>query len=310
MWVSAQSLWAVAYPCQGSFDSSVHISEEASNAATAVPWAIVGAISVAGVLGWAINVSLAFCMGTDLQTILDNPIGQPMATIFFNSFGQKGTLAIWAIVVIVQYMMGSSMLLAASRQSFAFSRDGALPFSKYLYVMNSYTKTPVNTVWFTAFFSVLLGLLAFAGSTAINAVFSISVIALYVAYSIPIISRFAFKNDFKPGPFSLGIFVSNQKRVIEAISYSTFFSELTLCSHLCALDGFHGNRIHVPYDPADRRTGYELQRCRARRCAHPVPGMVLLSGIRWRALVHGSDIEYRERKGRRWAVCLRSFWRW
>jgi hypothetical protein len=37
---------------QGSFDSSVHISEEASNAAVAVPWAIVGAISIAGLLGW------------------------------------------------------------------------------------------------------------------------------------------------------------------------------------------------------------------------------------------------------------------
>lgn len=36
----------------GSFDSAVHISEEASNAATAVPWAIVGAIFVSGVLGW------------------------------------------------------------------------------------------------------------------------------------------------------------------------------------------------------------------------------------------------------------------
>lgn len=36
----------------GSFDSSVHISEEASNAATAVPWAIVNAIGIAGVLGW------------------------------------------------------------------------------------------------------------------------------------------------------------------------------------------------------------------------------------------------------------------
>ena len=42
------SLTAVA----GSFDSSVHISEEASNAAVAVPWAIVGAIGIAGVLGW------------------------------------------------------------------------------------------------------------------------------------------------------------------------------------------------------------------------------------------------------------------
>ena len=30
----------------------MHISEEASNAATAVPWGIVGAIAISGVLGW------------------------------------------------------------------------------------------------------------------------------------------------------------------------------------------------------------------------------------------------------------------
>lgn len=42
----------------GSFDSSVHISEEASNAATAVPWAIVLAIAVGGVLGWGMFVPL------------------------------------------------------------------------------------------------------------------------------------------------------------------------------------------------------------------------------------------------------------
>ena len=56
----------------------------------------------------AINMALAFCMGTDLDAILNNPIGQPMATIFFNSFGQRGTLAIWAFVVIVQFFMGTS----------------------------------------------------------------------------------------------------------------------------------------------------------------------------------------------------------
>ncbi|OCB87964.1 amino acid transporter [Sanghuangporus baumii] len=194
-------LWTIC-----SFDSAVHISEEASNAAIAVPWAIVGAIFVAGVLGWAINVSLSFCMGTDLDSIFNNPIGQPMATIFFNSFGQKGTLAIWAFVVIVQFFMGTSMLLASSRQVFAFSRDGALPFSRYLYRMNSYTRTPVNTVWFSAICAVLLGLLVFAGDQAINAVFSISVTASYIAYAVPIVARFAFNNEFKPGPFNLGWF--------------------------------------------------------------------------------------------------------
>lgn len=47
------------YTPAGSYDSSVHISEEASNAATVVPWAIVWAISIAGILGFGMS-SLAF----------------------------------------------------------------------------------------------------------------------------------------------------------------------------------------------------------------------------------------------------------
>lgn len=48
-------------------------------------------------------MALAFCMGPDIQSLIDS--NQPMAQIFFNSFGQKPTLAIWAIVVIVQYVL-------------------------------------------------------------------------------------------------------------------------------------------------------------------------------------------------------------
>lgn len=84
----------------------------------------------------------------------------------------------------------------------------ALPFSNYLYRMNTYTKTPVNTVWFCALLSLALGLLAFAGPQAINAVFAISVTGLYIAYAIPIVARFTGDNEFKPGPFTLGVFVS------------------------------------------------------------------------------------------------------
>ena len=53
----------------------------------------------------AINIVLAFCMGNDIQALLDSDIGQPMAQMFYQSFGQKGTLAIWSIVVIVQLVI-------------------------------------------------------------------------------------------------------------------------------------------------------------------------------------------------------------
>lgn len=98
-------LWSI-----GAFDSSVHISEEATNASVAVPWAMMGACGIAGILGWGINVALTFCMGSDIQGIMSNPIGQPMATIFFNSFGQRGTLAVWSIVVFMQFLMGADMV--------------------------------------------------------------------------------------------------------------------------------------------------------------------------------------------------------
>jgi amino acid transporter len=73
--------------------------------------------------------------------------------------------------------------------------------------MNSYTGTPVNTVISDALLAMVLGLLAFAGPQATYAIFSVSIVGLYVAYAIPIAARYLGNNDFKPGPFSLGVFV-------------------------------------------------------------------------------------------------------
>lgn len=98
----------------------------------------------------------------------------------------------------------------------------ALPFSNYLYRMNTYTGTPVNTVWFDAFLSLALGLLAFAGPQAINSVFAMSVTALYIAYAIPIVARFTGDNNFKPGPFTLGAFVST-------VSYIALYIQMMCC---------------------------------------------------------------------------------
>lgn len=53
--------------------------------------------------GSVINMSLAFCMGTDLQALSDS--SQPMAQIFFQSFGRRVTLLIWAFIVLVQLVV-------------------------------------------------------------------------------------------------------------------------------------------------------------------------------------------------------------
>ncbi|KAG2091227.1 amino acid permease-domain-containing protein, partial [Suillus discolor] len=121
-----------------------------------------------------------------------------------NSLGQQKALAIWCLIIIAEYIMASNCLLAGSCQTFAFARDGVLPFSRYLYWINRYTGTPVNTVWFEIICSLAIGLLSFVSTQAIDAVFTIAVTASYIAYITPITNRWVFKNDFKPGPFYLG----------------------------------------------------------------------------------------------------------
>lgn len=107
-------------------------------------------------------------------------------------------------------------ITSCSRQTFAFSRDGGLPFSKFLYRINGYTHTPVNCVWAAIFVSMLLGLLAFAGPSAINAIFSLAVTGQYLAFILPIASRFLGGNVWRAGPFTLGKMVSDR-----VVSYTT-----------------------------------------------------------------------------------------
>lgn len=50
--------------------------------------------------------------GSVVRACVDWMLIDPPAAILLPAFGQKGTLAFWAFVVAVQYMMGSSMVSA------------------------------------------------------------------------------------------------------------------------------------------------------------------------------------------------------
>ncbi|KAF7372816.1 APC amino acid permease [Mycena sanguinolenta] len=190
-------LWVIA-----AFDVTAHISEEASNANFAVPWANTMSTSLAVLTGVAVNIAVAFCMGDDLLSILSDPTGQPFATASYNRASVFLTAPYMSI--LYSFLTEANLTLAASRQTFAFARDGALPFSFWIYRMNKFSATPINAVWVVTAVAFILTLLVFAGPTAITTIFSLPIVAQYLSYIIPIFCRFAFKNDFTPGPFYTG----------------------------------------------------------------------------------------------------------
>lgn len=71
-WLSP--IWTI-----GAFDSCVHMSEEASNAAKAVPLGILSSIGMCWGLGFVLVIVLAACMDPNVENVLGSAYGQPVS---------------------------------------------------------------------------------------------------------------------------------------------------------------------------------------------------------------------------------------
>ena len=111
-----------------------------------------------------------------------------------------------SLLFIVQFLMGLSILVAASRQTWAFSRDGALPFSGFFRpISQKFGYIPLRAIWGCALLAAILGLLCLIAPAAAQALFSLAVAGNNLAWGIPIFARIVWgQRKFKPGPFYTG----------------------------------------------------------------------------------------------------------
>lgn len=126
--------------------------------------------------------------------------------IYYDAVGKHGTLGLMSLLFIVQFLMGLSITVAASRQAWAFSRDGALPFSSFFRpISRKFGYIPLRTVWGCVFLAAVLGLLSLIAPAAAQALFSLAVAGNNLAWGIPIFARVVWgQHKFKPGPFYTG----------------------------------------------------------------------------------------------------------
>ncbi|ODQ67770.1 amino acid transporter [Nadsonia fulvescens var. elongata DSM 6958] len=197
-WLSP--IWTI-----GAFDSCVHMAEEASNAAVAVPLGIISSIGMCGILGFICLIVISATITPELSSVINTSFGQPMAQIYYDALGKKWTIAMMVMLLSIQWFMGLSIIVASSRQTWAFSRDGALPFSRLLKVVNYKLGVPVRAVCFNAICGVILGCLCLIDTTAANALFSLASASNSLAWLLPIAMKLLFgQKSFEPGPFYMG----------------------------------------------------------------------------------------------------------
>lgn len=99
-----------------------------------------------------------------------------------------------------------SISCAASRATWAFARDKAIPFHAHLSQISPHlADVPVNALLLSTIIQVLLGLLYLGSSTAFNAFVGVAVMCLGASYALPIAISLAWgRKDVADAPFGLG----------------------------------------------------------------------------------------------------------
>ena len=150
-------------------------------------------------LGLAIILVIVYTV-QDITDVVAGQYGQPFGSLCLQVLGKNAGLAMFSLNIIAQFFVGEGCTITATRVVFAYSRDGALPGSRWWSKVHPKTKTPVNATWGVLGVGALLGLLMFASPVAIGAVFSIGAIAQYTAFTTPVALKLFFDHGrFRPG---------------------------------------------------------------------------------------------------------------
>jgi len=188
------------------YDASAHMTEETHNAAIAGPKGIVNSILVSLVAGFILLVGLTYAIfdKAEYAKVLASPTGVPPVQIWIDAISRHGGEYLLVVAMVAQAYCGMASVTANSRMIYAFSRDGAIPGSKFWHHINPRTRTPSRSIYFAVVFAFLLGLPFLWSAVAYGAVISIAVIGLYIAYVIPTFLRRLAGDTFERGPWHLG----------------------------------------------------------------------------------------------------------
>jgi amino acid transporter len=159
------------------------------------------------VIGWILLLAITFAIPKGATEHIQSA-GFPAIAILDAALSTAGAKAVLLISTIGQLFCGMACVTSASRMTFAFSRDGAIP-GHNLWRRLGKNRTPTWAVFFVCLFAMIVTIPAYFPNhlgipVAFFAVTSISVIGLYIAYTIPIFLRWRMGSKFEAGPWTLG----------------------------------------------------------------------------------------------------------
>lgn len=180
--------------------------EEVQQPSTQVPRAMVGTIVLNFLCGFVFLVALVFVL-PDVTELIGLLSGQPVPPIIASAIGsQGGAFGLLVPLLVLSIFCGIGCTTAASRCTWAFSRDGAIPGSKWWKQVNQKLDVPLNAMMLSMAVQIILGVIYFGSTAAFNAFSGVGVICLTTSYAMPIaVSLIGGRKHIKHGNFDMGV---------------------------------------------------------------------------------------------------------
>ncbi|KAI0043367.1 hypothetical protein FA95DRAFT_1584135 [Auriscalpium vulgare] len=157
------------------------MAEEVRNPAHELPRAMVYTVPIGMVMGLVFLLPIVFTL-PDIGTLLSVSSGQPIAVMFTLIMGNKAVFMIGMFCAI-------SISCAASRATWAFARDKALPYPSLFSRLSRPAGTdpiPLYAFLLSTTIQLLLGLIYLGSSAAFNGFVGVAVVCLGASNALPV----------------------------------------------------------------------------------------------------------------------------
>ena len=162
------------------------MAEETHDPRRRAPWGIVLSVAVSGIAGYFLLLALTLAIKSipgvlGAKDAQGNQIPAVIA-ILQQALGPKAGNAMAALASMAMWFCGLACITSASRSLYSLARDNGTPFARQLRSVSPRQGTPGPSIWAI----VAASMAAMLWTKAVPVVTSLSTVALYLAYTIPV----------------------------------------------------------------------------------------------------------------------------
>lgn len=189
-------------------DGAVHLAEDCTNAASAIPLALASAVAIGFSTTFVFTIAALYCV-KDYQAVVNSPTQEPLYELWYQATQSRTAATVFILIIAILWLFTLiGVQQTASRLTWSFARDDALIWSDYIKRVDIALKLPVWAMLFNFVWTSMLGCIYLASSTAFNAILGPGLILEQLCFAIPALLLILQRRDPRllpnPGAFNLG----------------------------------------------------------------------------------------------------------